>query len=181
MELSILIPSTEDRRRMTDLLFLELSSQLVDSDKPVEILFDWHPTNCVGKKRNDLLARAIGKYIVFIDSDDEISPKYLSLILSACEYDADCIGINGKMTTNGYNERKWFISKDYGHWFERGGVYYRTPNHISPVKRELAIQAGFPEVSFGEDAEYSCRLLPLLQTEVIIKEPLYHYKYVSNK
>ena len=66
-------------------------------------------------------------------------------------------------------------------WHQSGGIYYRTPNHISPVKRELALQAGFPEIAFGEDHEYSKRLLPLLKTETIIKENLYHYDFYEQK
>ena len=73
----------------------------------------------------------------------------------------------------------WHISKDFGFWYEQRGVYYRTPNHISPVKRELALLAGFPEIAFSEDAEYSKRLLPHLKTEVKIPGILYYYRYES--
>lgn len=104
------------------------------------------------------------------------------MILEACKSGADCIGISGIITTNGHDKRQWHISKEYGKWFTGpDGTYYRTPNHISPVKRELALQAGFPEIPFGEDAEYSRRLLPLLKTEVKIEQNIYHYKYVSKK
>lgn len=179
IDLSILIPSTVSRKEMTDALVYELLKQ--GMDLPIEVLLDWNETNVVGKKRNDLLKRAQGKYIVFVDSDDEVSPNYISLILQQAKSNADCIAINGKITTNGTDERKWFISKRYGTWYEQNGVYFRTPNHISPVKRDLALRAGFPEVAFAEDYEYSKRLFPLLTTEVIINEPLYHYKYVEHK
>jgi hypothetical protein len=60
-------------------------------------------------------------------------------------------------------------------------VYFRTPNHISPVRRELALQAGFPDVTYAEDREYSKRLLPLCKNEAKIKGSIYHYKYISKK
>lgn len=149
----------------------------------VEILIDYHETDYIGKKRNTLLGWATGDYIVFIDDDDEIASCYVSKILNVINLvpEADCIGINGIITTDGKNKQEWFISKDYGRWFVRGNIYYRTPNHISPVKRELALKAGFPEVKFAEDYEYSMRLLPLLKSEIKIHIPIYHYKYVSNK
>jgi hypothetical protein len=178
MKLSILIPSTVSRKEMTDILIDNLSNQIL-SNHLVEIISDWHPYNCVGKKRNDLLKKSQGEYIVFVDSDDLISINYVSSILKAIESKPDCVGINGIITFNGCHEKKWFISKEYGSWYEKNNIYYRTPNHISPVKRELALQAGFPEISFGEDAEYSRRLLPLLKTETIINEPIYHYRYVQ--
>ena len=146
--------------------------------KKIEILIDNSIQYNIGTKRNKLLQRATGKYIVFIDDDDHISPDYVSKILSACQTNADCIGISGIITTNGSDQRQWHISKDYGSWHTSpDGTYLRTPNHISPVKRELALQAGFPEVSFGEDAEYSRRLLPLLKTETKVEGNIYHYDY----
>jgi glycosyltransferase involved in cell wall biosynthesis len=178
VKLSILIPLTESRRQIFMSLHTEIQRQLCEG---VELILDWHETDNVGKKRNRLLEMANGEYVVFVDSDDEISPNYIERILEACKSGVDCIGINGIITIDGGVLQKWFISKEYGAWYQRGDVFYRTPNHISPVRRELALQAGFPEVTFGEDAEYSRRLLPLLKTEIIINEPLYHYKYVSDK
>jgi hypothetical protein len=35
--------------------------------------------------------------------------------------------------------------------------------------------AKFPCITFGEDKEYSTRLLPLLKTEVMIETPIYNY------
>lgn len=174
VKLSILIPSTRNRQQMTDALTHNILMQGLN--QPIEVLLDWNETNCVGKKRNDLLQRANGEYIVFVDSDDHISPDYIAKILPACS-GVDCIGISGIITTNGANKRQWHISKEYKTWHEANNIYYRTPNHISPVRRDLALQAGFPEISFGEDAEYSRRLLPLLKTENIVIGNIYHYDY----
>lgn len=178
IKLSVLIASTEDRKRMTEHLMLTIKSQFVALNRhDVEVITDWHPTDCVGIKRNRLLRWANGDYIVFIDSDDKISPNYIERILSATESNPDCIGINGIITMNNGPQQQWFISKEYGSWYQDGGIYYRTPNHISPVRRELALLAGFPEISFGEDYAYSMALLPHLKSEVLIDDPLYHYIY----
>jgi glycosyltransferase involved in cell wall biosynthesis len=179
IELSILIATMPSRQHLLIKLISEIDSQR--TGREIEFIYDDIMSYNIGTKRNKLLQRAKGDYIVFIDDDDEISPNYVSEILKAIESNPDSVGINGIITTNGHNQRKWFISKEYKTWHEANGIYYRTPNHISPVRRELALQAGFPEWSFGEDAEYSRRLLPLLKTEVIISEPLYHYKFVNTK
>lgn len=167
------------RRDLFNKLWHEL--QLQSENKPVEIRVDNSMSYNIGQKRNELLYGALGEYIVYIDDDDWVHPNYIDLILKATKKSPDCIGINGIITFNGSNKRKWYISKEYGHWYEQGGVYYRTPNHISPVRRDLALQVGFPNIAFAEDADYSRRLLPLLKTEVLIKEPLYQYIYNSNK
>lgn len=181
MELSICICTTSTRSEIIKPLLETISKQIVGYDDMVEVLIDHHETNSVGQKRNDLLRLAKGKYVVAIDSDDEIADNYIYLVLQAIKSDADCIGICGWITTNGHNKRDWFISKAFINWHERDYKYYRTPNHISPIKRELALKAMFPEIRFGEDFEFSMRVLPYLKTEVQIIQPIYHYKYVNNK
>lgn len=188
IKLSILIATMPSRfecfkSMMVRLLIQSSAYQTFDKNilysfiVPIEIITDDSLEYNIGVKRNKLLQRAKGEYIVYIDDDDTIHPEYINLILEAGKSKPDCIAINGTMTTNGHNQQQWFISKEYGHWYTENNIHYRTPNHISPVRRELALQAGFPEIAFGEDAEYSRRLLPLLKTETIIKEPLYHYDY----
>ena len=44
---------------------------------------------------------------------------------------------------------------------EKNGVYYRTPNHLSPVKHLIADKVRFPHVNHGEDAAYSKAIYPL--------------------
>lgn len=183
--LSILIPTMPSRSESLDHLLMILGKQIMGNNAvDLEINRDMSlfgkPLN-IGRKRNEMLQSARGKYIVFIDDDDEVSENYISLILDAISEEPDCIGINGCITTNGKDERQWFISKDNRKWFTKGDIYYRTPNHISPVKRDIALKAGFPEIAHGEDYIYSMRILPLLKTEVIIPEPLYTYKYVTKK
>jgi GT2 family glycosyltransferase len=138
-----------------------------------------------GTKRNMLVNRAKGKYVVFIDDDDWVPTYYISQILASAEYDADCMAMNGIITTNGANELKWFISKDYPTWSERGygkeKTYLRTPNHISPIKRELVLQVPFKDITSGEDSDFSARILPLIKTQSFIIRPMYHYRFSTHK
>lgn len=166
-----------NRDNNLEVLLCSLRPQITDE---VELVIDSSTDYNIGVKRNKLLSLATGEYIVFVDDDDHISPKYVEKILEAATGE-DCIGISGIITTNGADKRQWYISKEFGSWFEKDMVYYRTPNHISPVRRELALQAGFPEIAHGEDFEYSMRLLPLLKTENIVKGNIYHYDFVSKR
>lgn len=181
LTLSILIATLPQRLDQLDKLMVEVNKQCNPFIDQIEIVIDPRVDINIGQKRNSLLQKAKGEYIVFIDDDDHIFPNYIWSIMQACSIGSDCIAISGIITTNGKNERQWHISKEYETWHQVGGIYYRTPNHISPVKRELALQAGFPEIVFGEDAEYSRRLLPLLKTETIIRGNLYHYDFYEKK
>lgn len=178
VKLSILIATMPQRCMSLMKLLAILSPQLNDE---VEVITNMRMDINIGAKRNALLSDAIGEYVVFCDDDDSVSSDYLSKILAATSTSPDCIGISGIITINRQTHQKWHISKEYGSWYESESVYYRTPNHISPVRRELALQAGFPEIENGEDRVYSERLLPLLTTECIVEGELYHYDYWNDK
>ncbi len=135
-----------------------------------------------GAKRNILLSLALNDYIVTIDDDDYVYPYYVSEILNAIQSAPDCIGTKGVYSLDGTHQTEWRLSKDYpNETITDNGVhvYLRTTNHISPVKRELALQAGFPDKSNAEDKEYSIRLNPLLKTEVKIDKLMYYYRCSS--
>lgn len=179
MKLSILICSLEQRANMLQDLLQELNSQinLAGANKEVEVLTDIdRGEKTIGQKRNDLLARARGEHIVYIDDDDWIYSCYISEILKALETNPDSLAISGHMTSNGKDQRNWFISIRY-EWITKDLVYYRFPNHITPVRRKYALKAKFPPVNSGEDYHYSMGLKKYLKTEVKIEQPIYHYRY----
>jgi len=172
--LSILICSIKGRERLLKKLMCKLDKQRIEG---VEILVESDNRKIsIGAKRNILLRKAKGDYVVFIDDDDDISDNYISKILKAISSNPDCVGVEGEVFFRKKNRRRKFIhSLRYESWFERDNVYYRCPNHISPVKRELALQVMFSDKSKGEDKEYSLKLHPLLKSEVCIKGPIYYY------
>ena len=174
-KLSILIATIPFRELQLQELIENLHSQGGD----VEILVDGNMGYNVGRKRNLLLERATGEYIVFVDDDDEVSEDYIPLILGAIKSKPDCVGTSGIITINGDTGHQWHISRRFKKWYEKDGVYFRTPNHISPVRRDIALKAKFKEIAFGEDFDYSMRILHLLKTEVVIKENIYTYNYVE--
>ena len=185
MKLSILICSLEKRKEQLAELLAELNLQITSCDASdiVEVMTEVDSKQITtGAKRNNLLNKAHGKYICFIDDDDHIYPNYIKLILEAIESDADCIATTGIFSINGGHPVKWRLSKDFIDEDKFDSqineiVYFRRANHLTPVKRKLALQAMFPDKSNAEDKEYSSRLNPFLQSEVEIKELIYHYDY----
>lgn len=185
MILSILICTIPSRQAMFERLLGEVFSQ-IDKRKAtgmVEVLWDNSMACTTGRKRNHLLTLSKGKYIVFIDDDDEISENYLELILNALQEnpDVDCVGMRGYVTFDGAKRKDWSISIEHKYWHETDKEYLRTPNHISPVKRSIALLGKFPEISYGEDMEYSKRIFTYIKTETYISEYLYHYKFITVK
>lgn len=188
--LSILIPTTPDREKVLYELLSELHNQIekVGYDSFVEILVETdNYEQSVGVKRQKLLERAKGKYVVFIDSDDKVSDDYLSEILQAASQEPDVITFNGWVETNGANRESFKISKDLPYITIQYAFgkreHLRYPNHIVPVKREIALLIGFRDMRFAEDFDYAKRLKEsgLLKKEVYIQKDLYYYLYNSKK
>lgn len=196
MTLSILIPLVPQHEKKFNELRAYLESQI--KDRPVEILSlnsksQKEGGESTGRKRQRLLEQAKGEYVVYIDADDWVWEYYVDEMLRACQSGADCFAINGIMTTDGRDEIKWRISKDninpgnidpktgrvvQDDYRENGKhVYLRKTNHITGVKRSIALAAGFPDKSNAEDKYYSDRLQ--LRTEFKIEKPLYHYRFIT--
>lgn len=177
MILSILICHLKERKELLERLMKCLEPQIIG--KPVEVLIDDADKSVTtGEKRNRLLARATGRWSAAVDDDDLVSESYCEKILKALETEPDCTSLNGILYRNKMATRYFYHSIKNGPvWREKtpGGLYLRPPNHISPVRTELARQAGFPNKTSGEDADFSKCLFPLLKTEVDIPEPIYYY------
>jgi cellulose synthase/poly-beta-1,6-N-acetylglucosamine synthase-like glycosyltransferase len=144
--------------------------------KPVEILVNGDNGNIsVGTKRNLLLYSAKGDYVAYVDDDDMVSEDYIDSILKAVESKPDCVGIEGKLESN----MGTFIfrhSIQFQGWYTGSDGFYRTPNHLNPIKRSIAEKIGFPDKMFGEDQLFSHALRRALKTEVYIDHPVYFYK-----
>lgn len=185
MILSILICTLPQPDRVASLArLMEILGPQVDG-KPVEILTDdrpkaTEPGGCsVGVKRQSLLERAQGKYVCFIDDDDEVAEDYIDRILDAASHDPDVIGFKLRCHFKG-GPFTAVHSIRYG-WAENvdGHRYVRSPHHLTPVKREIALQVGFADKFTGEDHEYSRGLVGKLTSEIFIDRHLYDYLYVE--
>jgi glycosyltransferase involved in cell wall biosynthesis len=184
MKLSILIPTLERRKHFLVDMLENLNQQSKGLD--IEILVEKdNGQKTTGEKRNNLLKRAKGEYVWFVDDDDYIFPGSLKAIYD-CLDGVDVIGINGIITTNGANQIRWEIrlNHPYDATTIKGElVYRRFPNHITPMRRDHAIKIPFPHITMGEDYKWACALRDsgLLKTEKVIDQNIYHYKYITHK
>ena len=174
---SVLICSLPRRSNLLARLLDKLKPQYEKhSDVEVLVAFD-NGEDTIGTKRNFLVNQSKGEYIAFVDDDDLVSDNYLDLIIKAIETNPDVVGIELLYYENDFYRGKAFHTMKYDYWsHEKDPLhpdllhFHRCPNHLNPVKRELAIQVPFPELNFREDHVYSKNLRHLLDTEVYIHE-----------
>lgn len=182
--LTILIPTFAGRNHYLVPIVHNLKQQI--DNLPIGILInDAGREMSIGTKRQKMIEESKSEYIVFVDDDDWVTENYISLIWNAIETKPDVVGMRGWITTNGGNRKSWSISTEYLLWANNvnGFDYVRYPNHLSPVKRKFALQAGFNDMKHGEDFVYSMRLKEQgnLITQSFIDEEIYHYRYIQIK
>lgn len=175
--LSVLIPSLNERSEMLEKLKSELHHQIGDRDVEVVHVSDDRQMS-IGQKRMMLLTLAKGEYVTYVDDDDWIPENYIDRILIALEKKPDCCSMTGRITFSDGYSRPFIHSLRYDKWIDdhENKVYYRPPNHLNVVRKDLALKAGFPMINSGEDRVYSARLFPLLNKEEWIEGVLYEYK-----
>ena len=190
--LSILIPSLSSRELMFNRLLEEISQQikrngLEKSVQTISLIDDGAMS--IGEKRNRLMGMATNDYTVFIDDDDWIHKDYVGLVFRAIQSKPDVVGICGEISmgtpSRAIRSRKFYhvVSNKTYHNSQRG--YERPPNHINPMKRNLALSCPFPDKSFGEDTDWAMELLRSgvwnRANQVYIPECIYFYRYNPNK
>jgi glycosyltransferase involved in cell wall biosynthesis len=177
VKLQILIPTMPGREKMLAELLSVLKPQL---KKGVGYLTDDGP-GTIGAKRQRMIEAAAADYIAFVDDDDMVAPDYVARILPCLKSEPDCVGITMRVTMDG---RDWHPSPIFRHSYRfRENFQWhgqdRTPHHLCPLKRAVALKSRFPDLMWGEDYRYAVGLLEHIKSEEWSgDEPIYFYNYI---
>lgn len=176
VKLSVLIPSLSSRKESLEQLHACLNPQKTDQVEFIVVSDSGQMS--IGQKRNMLLSQSRGQYVAFVDDDDMVPTDYVARILKALESNPDCTSLTGKIVFSDGYSRPFIHSLRYDKWVDdhEGKVYYRPPNHLNAVRRDLALKVGFPSWNSGEDRYFSHHIRPLLKHEEWIEGVLYEYK-----
>lgn len=178
--LNILICTLTKRVDTFNRLTKKLNTQIngkYDDVKVLHLSDDGEMT--IGKKRNMLLEQSDAKYICFIDDDDDISDNYVELVRKGCLSNKDCVSLNGIISFNGHYSKIFIHSLKYESYFEENSIYYRPPNHLNAIKKELINDYKFQEINSGEDTIWAMSICndKILKNEFQIEEVIYLYLY----
>jgi glycosyltransferase involved in cell wall biosynthesis len=180
MILSILICAVEIEERQIKLkkLVSELHRQISKNyaEEIVEILIDAdNMTKSVGQKRNDLISKAKGHFVCFIDDDDFITENYLSTILNHLNIGIDILLIGISHIENGINKIKILPSLFIDNLTTNEVVLKTNHFHLCPHKKSIAELVSFDCVNFAEDMIYSQKMVKHISNHAVISDPIYIY------
>lgn len=185
-KLSILIPTLSSRTEQCLTLVDSLLDQIEKSNYPVEVvtLYD-EGQKSIGTKRNELIQMSKGEYICFVDDDDRIASNYIELIMDGIAHDVDCCSLRGVITWNGMDAAIFEHSIKYKAYIETENSikYERFPNHLNCIRKSIANQFHFPDISFSEDTDWATQIFKsgLIKTEHYIDAVIYHYDFIPTK
>ena len=179
--LSICIASLTSRADALAALCATLRAQ-PGADR-VEILTDVDDgATPVYQKRNRLLQRSRGRYVCAIDDDDTVTADYLPAILAAIDHHStvDAVVFQAERIRQDTGER---VPMDYytGAQPPSDGTDWRTPDHLCPIRADIAKAQPFPAVIDNEDVAWRKAILPRLKTVHRIDLTLYHYRWDPTK
>ena len=186
LDLSVCILSLIERKDQLDKLITNLNNYIKKSTLKVEILTNVdNREKSVGQKRNELVDQAQGKYICFIDDDDDVDEDYFVEIekgLKAFD-NVDCCSLTGKYYKNGEYIKNFYHSMRHKFYVEDESGFYRPPNHLNVILTGFVKRIKFPLKNHGEDTDFAMNLCKanIIQKEVTISKPLYFYYFIQKK
>lgn len=134
----------------------------------------------IGVKRNGLVNKARGKYLLFLDDDEDIAPNYLETLVRMCHQNKDVVTFRDLTTTDFY----WtVIDMSLKHTEDEQAtpdrIVKRKPWLVCPVRSDYAKRFSFPDINYGEDAIWMNQVLTLCETEIHTDQILRSYRHSS--
>lgn len=189
--LSILIPTIPERVDMCVTLLNKIKKQydyilhVHPSLGDVEFIIDEKPRfldggPSIGKKREGLVRRAAGRYLCFLDDDEDIAGNYLETLLRLCQSRADVITFRSLANLDSY----WCVvdmslSHKVNDETAPDIIAKRPPWHICPVKSHLAKVHTFEDSNYGEDWGWFQKVITGCNSEAKTNAVIHMYRHRS--
>lgn len=152
------------------------------AEHPERIRVIHQPNQGLGGARNTGLDAATGEYVFFVDSDDTLVPRALSMLSEQIEKThADIYSFNLYSHDGNGHGQEIQVSRNYPEPFtlkQHPEFLYALPAACARIwKRSLFLQSGirFPSRVLYEDIRTSVKLFALADSIVTIPQALYEY------
>lgn len=179
---SVLIPTIPGRenglRRLTTSLHEKVARICPSLRMEICIAFDNRETS-IGMKRQSLLHRAKGKYLSFIDDDDEITDAYIEDLWACIQGGFHTMRLRGQMKQYTFTHSLSVKETDMMATQDDPPVFQRPPNHLNPMLSDVAKLVRFKDAVYGEDLDWTITLMrsKFLETQFEADFTRIHYIY----
>jgi len=172
-----LIPTIPGREERLQTLIKRIRHMCSVHEIKVEICLNFdNREKSVGLKRQTLLQSAQGKYMSFVDDDDELTDFYFEDLKATIEGAYECMRLRGSITPYTFTHS---IANVITGFMARGEEFLRPPNHLNPMMTEIAKFIPFKDATRGEDLDWTLTLARhgFLKNEYMPSHDRIHYVY----
>ena len=141
----------------------------------IKIGFD-NKEKSIGVKRESLLQSAQGKYVSFIDDDDDITDAYVEDVWQMIQNNQHVMRLRGQIANYTFTHS---LAISLSEPMAKEGVFVRPPNHLNPMMTDIAKFVHFQDATRGEDLDWTLRLAKsgFLTQEYTADPSRIHYIY----
>ena len=158
---SVLIPTIPGRedglRRLMDSLYEKIRRIAPELRMEICVEFD-NRESSIGVKRQRLLERAKGKYLSFIDDDDEITDAYIEDLWACMKGQYHTMRLKGQMSQYQFVHTVDVKLTDMMATRTDPPYFQRPPNHLNPMLSDVAKLIKFKNAVHGEDLDWTINL-----------------------
>jgi hypothetical protein len=179
---SVLIPTIIGREQSLARLLQSIQTKCnrIAPSLRVEVCLEYDAKETsVGRKRQALLQRAKGKYVSFIDDDDDITDAYIEDLWACIQGGHQVMRLRGQMDKYPFIHSTANTLTTPMASQDTPAVFRRPPNHLNPMLADIAKLIPFKNATFGEDLDWTLALCRtgLLQSEYRGDAERVHYLY----
>lgn len=157
-DISFLIPTIPGREQSLSNLIASVREKMgriaPHLRMTIDIGFD-NREQSIGTKREILLQNAAGKYVAFIDDDDEITDAYIEDLSATIEGSLPVMRLRGQIGPYTFTHS---LENTLSGVMARGEVFLRPPNHLNPMMSDVAKLVHFKDGVRGEDLDWTIRM-----------------------
>jgi len=177
--LSILTPSIPQRLDShLKKIINKIDNQIKDLNVEHLVFLD-NKKRSIGYKRDALVKMAKGRYLAFVDDDDDVSEDYVYSLVNAAKEGADVITFKQKCLVNDNKPSviNFSLKNTFNEDYIPGSIINRIPFHVCAWKTSLAQKYNFNDSNWGEDWFWIEQLIKEAKTEYHIDRILHTYIY----
>jgi hypothetical protein len=176
---SILIPTLVERSdKLTKLLTsIHEKRQRICPTLKIEFCISCdNREKSVGLKREELLKGAKGKYMSFVDDDDDLTDAYFEDALACIQGGFHVCRLRGQMSQYTFTHS---IENKLTDPMARDDVFLRPPNHLNVMLTGMGNLVSFKDATRGEDLDWAIRVAKsgFLRNEYQSDPSRIHYIY----
>ena len=176
---SILIPTLVERNETFNNLMDRIleRKQRICPDLKIEFCISCdNREKSIGTKRQELLQGAKGRYLSFIDDDDDVTDAYFEDALECIKGGFHTCRLRGTMAEYTFTHS---VQNRLDTPLARGNEFLRPPNHLNIMLSDMAKLVPFGNAKQGEDLDWTIRLARtgFIKTEYTSDHSRIHYIY----